>query len=239
MCLISHQLAVGIGVIEDDPTNLWRGHSFGLHRASLAAALYKGDDLHLVAIPTLALPAKFGMQNPGRATFLVAIEGLVNFKSLPFAAQRARAAFVHRQPNAVADEPAGFEIDTENAAELIRAEALLARTHQVDRLQPDVQRDMARLEDGPDLDGERLPAGVALVNADAGALALKRSGAINDAAFRANPTVRPELRLDVGVSSCFAAETGFVKDRLWHRLSPCRRIYNASHRVQSMGANGR
>jgi hypothetical protein len=39
----------------------------------------------------------------------------------------------------------------------------------VDRLKPHMQRNMARLEDGPNLDGEGLAAGIALVDADAGA----------------------------------------------------------------------
>jgi hypothetical protein len=83
----------------------------------------------------------------------------------------------------------------------------------VHSLQPDVHGDMAFLEDGPDLDGERLAASVTLT--------------IYNAAMRAYPTIRPDLSLDVSVGGAFIAKTGFVEDRSRHRSSPCRRIYNA------------
>jgi hypothetical protein len=69
------------------------------------------------------------------------------------------------------DEPAGLDIDAEHASKLVRAKALLRGAHDVDRLQPDVQRHVARFEDGPDLDSKGFAAGVALVNPDTGTFA--------------------------------------------------------------------
>src|SRR6266481_4265882 len=97
----------------------------------------------------------------------------------------------------------------------------------MNRLKPNMQRHMARLEDGSDFDGERLTARVALIDADAGTLALQRPGTIDYAAFRADASVHPKLRFDVGISGGFATETGFVENRPRHQLSPCQRIYNA------------
>src|SRR5690348_6925194 len=90
-----------------------------------------------------------------------------------------------------------------------------------------MQRHVARFEDGANFDGKGLPAGIALVDANPGALTFQRSRAVDYAAMRADPTVWPNLRLDVGVSGALIAETGFVEYGSRHRLSPCRRIYNA------------
>src|SRR5262245_58597065 len=97
----------------------------------------------------------------------------------------------------------------------------------MDCLQPDMQGDVTRFENGPDLNGKWLPAGVALIDADPSALAFQRSRAIDNAAFRAYTPVRPNLRLDVGISGALVAETGLIKNGLRHQLSPCQRIYNA------------
>jgi hypothetical protein len=164
----------------------------------------------------------------GTVPSLPADEGFVRFYKCTLSSKRAGGGVIpHRLANAVADKPAGFEVDPENARELICAEALLRRAHNVHRLEPDMQRDMARFKDGSDLDGERLATSVALVDANAGALAPQQSRAIKDAAMRAYPTVRPNLRFDVGVSGALIAETGFVENGSRHRLSPCQRIYNA------------
>ena len=199
MRLIGAQMAGSIGVVENDLADFASGDGLDLHRACLAAALNEGDDLPLVAIGPLPLPAVLGMQDPSRAAFNVALESLVNLNDLAFAAERTGTALVHHFADAVADEPSGLDVDAKDAGELVYAEALLGRAHQVDRLQPDVQRDVARFEDGPDLDSERLPTRVALVDTDPGALAFQRPRAIYNAAMRAYPTVRPYLRLDVSV----------------------------------------
>lgn len=124
------------------------------------------------------------------------------------------------------DKPSGFEIDTEDTAELVRAEPLLRRAHQVHCLQPNVHRHVTFLEDGPDLDGKRLAAGIALIDADAGALALQRSRLIEDAAMRTDAAIRPDDVLDVGVGRMLVAEAGIVENGLRHRLSPSQRTYN-------------
>lgn len=199
-----------IGVLHDHTTNFASGDVLHLHGAGFPAALDERDDLSLVAITALSLPAVLGMQNPGWRALNVALEGLVNLKGLAFAAERAGTAFVHRLADTMTDEPAGLDIDAENAMKLVRADPLLAGADEMNRLEPDMQWNVARFEDGPDLDGERFPAGIALVYADPGALALERPRAINYAAVWAYPSIRPDLRLDVGVCGALIAETGFV-----------------------------
>src|SRR5208283_5202436 len=84
-------------------------------------------------------------------------KGLVRFDECTFAAERAgRTVIPHRLANAMPDEPASLEIDAKDAAKLICAEAFLRRAHQVHGLKPNMHRNVALLEDGSDLDGERL-----------------------------------------------------------------------------------
>jgi len=147
--------------------------------------------------------------------------GFVCLDEHALAAERTAGLIVaHGFAYAMPDEPTSFEIDAEHAAELICAEALLATPEQMHRLQPDVHGDMAFLKDGSDLDGERLAAGVALVDADPGALALQQPAITDRAAMWAHAPIWPDDRLDVSVGSVFVAETGFVEDGAWHRLSP-------------------
>lgn len=87
---------------------------------------------------------------------------------------------------------------------LVARNALLARRHEKHRLKPEMHRNMARLKDGPNLDGEGLAALVALVGADAGAPAAHLPDALETAAMRADRTFRPNPRLDKGVSGFFA-----------------------------------
>ena len=108
----------------------------------------------------------------------------------------------------MAQEPSTFQRDPEGAVQLVRADALLARCHQVHCLEPNMHRDMAGLHDGADLDRERLTAGVALVEADPVALALERAATADHATMRADPPIRPYPRLDVSVSGCFVVEVG-------------------------------
>src|SRR6202030_2634054 len=126
------------------------------------------------ADPTLALNERdYGLL--GRRSFVSSVpspasnKGFVRLDEHAVAAKRAaRSVITHRLTNAMPDEPAGFEIDAKDAGELICAEALLAAAQQMHCLQPGVHRNVAFLENGADFDGERLPAGIAFVDADPG-----------------------------------------------------------------------
>jgi hypothetical protein len=169
------------------------------------------------------------MQHPSRATFPIHGISFVALDDHAFAAERAIVAVTghHGFADAMPDEPASFEIDAQGAAELVSTETLLAAAHQVHRLQPDVHRHMAFLEDGADFDGERLAAGIALVGTDPGALALQRAALVHNAAMRADAPGGPHNSLDVGIGGLLVAEAGFVKNGLGHDISPCEDLYNA------------
>lgn len=91
-------------------------------------------------------------------------------------------------------EPRGLVADLKGAVELVRGDALLARRHEVEAGQPLVQRDVAALHDGPDRHREILAARGFGAAVDAGLLGRVR--AADHAAARANPAVRPALRLE-------------------------------------------
>ena len=73
--------------------------------------------------------------------------------------------------NPVPDEPCGLHAVPEHPLELAGADAFLGRAHEEDRLEPQVHRDVAVLEYGPDVHGELLAAVIALAQARAGGLA--------------------------------------------------------------------
>src|SRR5580704_4789584 len=226
MQLVSHQSAFGIDAAKDHAAKSRRSEVLDFVRTRPAAAFNESDDRHAITA-SAASPAVLGMQKPSWAAFLVDGIGLIRLGDFAFAPERTGAAFVHRQSDAMADKPAGFEVNAKNATELICREALFAGAHQVHCLEPNVHRHVTLLEDGSDLDGKWLPAGVALVDADPGALSIQLAAVADSAAMRANAPVRPNDRFDVGVGGWFVAEVGFVENGSRHLLSHFQRTYNA------------
>src|SRR6516162_2318048 len=142
---VSHKLAVGVGIPEHRVAESAGLQILNLDRSCPSAALDQGNDGHAVGSAHAALPAELGMQDPLRRASLPSVEGFIDLDGLAFAAERIGAAFVHRQSDAVPEEPAGLEIDPKDASKLICAETFFRRAHEMDRLQPNVQRHMARL----------------------------------------------------------------------------------------------
>ena len=94
---------------------------------------------------------------------------------------------------------------------LVGADALLAGRHQIHRLQPQTQRDVGHLEHRAHRHGEGLAALVALLDANAGALA-DLANPINAAALRANRAIRPDAGLYVSVGRFFVVEEARAVD---------------------------
>jgi hypothetical protein len=126
--------------------------------------------------------------------------------------------FLHRFANAMGEEPSGFHAAFEHPLNLPGADPLLAGAHQVDDLQPQMQRQMAVLEDGPHPYGEGLLAGVALAQAHPGGLALKAADPIliRVPAVRADRTLRPHHRFDMGEGGGLSQELWGVQNGLGH-----------------------
>jgi hypothetical protein len=103
-------------------------------------------------------------------------------------------------------KPRTFESDPQSAMQLVCADTFFTGANKVHCGQPIAHSDMTVLENGPDLHGERLAASVAFVKANPIAFAFKRCGALEHAAMRANAAIRPNARLDIGVSGGFLVE---------------------------------
>lgn len=154
--------------------------------------------------------------------------GLVNLFNLDNPASLAsvpakrsrKAASAHCLTNAVAYEPCRLESDSKGAVQLVRADALLAASDQIERLEPKVHWDVGLLEDGPDSHAELLAADVALVEAEASCLALHLGNALGALAVGANRAMRPQMRLNPGVGGLFVLQV--VERQKRHGESPMR-----------------
>ena len=82
-----------------------------------------------------------------------------------------------------------------------------------------MQRHVARLENGPDLDGERFAARPAIPKAGARALALHLCRLADNAAVRADRTIRPKPALDILDRGFLISKVGNVQKGL-HGRSP-------------------
>ena len=178
-------------------------------RAS-GAAVYEGQHLVLVLITASFLRAL------GLLGAVVTDKGFVHFDGAAALPEYFKAIRLHRLADAVPHEPRGFEGHAEGAVQLVGADALLAGCDQEDGLQPKAQRNMARLEDGPNLHGKRLTAVIALVGAYAGALADHLADSLKTAAMRANGTIWPDARFYKLICRFFIMEVQCGEDGLGH-----------------------
>ncbi len=108
-------------------------------------------------------------------------------------------------------------------AELVAADALLAAAHQVGRLKPQVQLDVAALEHRADRHAALLAAGVALVEARPGRGAAHTLHAIRAAAVRADGAVRPDDALQLRIGGVFVLKEGWLRT-----LAIGRSVYEAN-----------
>lgn len=142
-------------------------------------------------------------------------ERLIRFHDLTSAAQRGREDAVllgHGLANAMGQEPRRLHGAFQHPLNLAGADPLLARAHQVDDLQPQMQRQMRGLEDSPLADRELPFAGVALVKADPRRLAAQAANASRFLAMRADGTIGPKARFDIRERGGFGLELRGVED---------------------------
>jgi hypothetical protein len=189
------------------------------HRADRAATLDQAKHLY-VALAAIGTAAGF---------WRTAKFHIVGLDRLAFAANWAALVRRHGEANAVAKVPRGFESASEHTVELARADAFLAGTEKLDRLQPQVQRQMAVLKDRALAHRKgRATASVALAQPelhDAFRVSLAGLGmdarkpadlVTRSAAMRAYRAGRPKLGFDVFESGFFAEKPRIGKDRFRH-----------------------
>lgn len=205
---VGHDGRLALDLVGQDGADVLRVRPLDMEGPEFSATFNQAENSALMAVTALLL-----------AAFLLADESFVGFHILALAADWGADRRPHGLADAMRHEPRGFEGHPEGAVQLVAADSLLAAAHQEHRLQPEMQRNVAGLENSSDLDGERLPAGVALVGADPGALAGQLAGAVNRPAMRADTTIRPHMSLDNCVSGFFVVKVRGVQNR--HDLSPC------------------
>src|SRR4051812_18863842 len=193
----------------DDRLQIGGINVWDMKRRDVTFALHERDDEFVARVLLCVYPV----------LRLAPYIGFVDLNKLAFAAHAAgELACAHCLANAMGHKPCGFQSDAKSPMQLVSAHPLFGRAKQKHRLQPDMQLDVAGLEDSSDFHSERLATGVALIDADPGALALQRPASSDNPAMRANAAIRPNVRLDESVGGFFAVILRFGQDE--HRLSP-------------------
>ena len=177
-----------------------------------------------------------------RLTLVGADKGFVGFDAAATLTERRKISRAHGFADAMPKEPRTLERAAESAMQLIRADPLLAGRDQENRLQPEPQRNVTRLEDRPDLDRKRLPTVVALVRPNPRALTGHQADALNATAVRADWTARPHARFDEAVGSFFVVKVRGGKYRITHMFSLCknsigRYLGYVKYNIAKLGAN--
>jgi hypothetical protein len=171
-----------------------RGHVRNVETAHRTVPLYQGDNRHLGRNRSIGTVSGFATD-----IGFVAFDGLAGSVQR-LKSQRAEAHRFHAPADPVPEEPCGFHAPTDGPLDLPGGEPLLGRVQEIDHLQPDMQGDVGRPEDGPHPNGKLLPAGIALPQTRPHALALQPAGLADGLAVVANRPARPELRFDMGES---------------------------------------
>lgn len=178
-------------------------------RPDVAATLNEAQDLGIVSTAAEAFRAP-RLARPGHF-------GFVRLNRLAFAAQRAnRTIRGHCRANTVAKEPRGFHAAIQHPLNLPRGDAFLGTAKQVDDLKPQMQGKVAVLKKRAHADCEGLFAGVALVQARTGRLAIQAANAGRFPAMRTNRAIRPKPCLDIRKGGRFVEELRGVQDGLSH-----------------------
>jgi hypothetical protein len=178
---IGHKPGIAVDMASNQRSHIGGGDVRNVQTADPSASLNQGDDWVLVG----GAGADFSPDLPSNV-------GFINLDNPPYAAQRLEADSLHGLADAMGHEPSGFQGHTHSPVDLVAADPLLARCDEVNGLEPNVQRDMAGFEYGPDLHSEWRHAGVALPETRASGLAVESLGSVEHAAFRANRPIWPE-----------------------------------------------
>ena len=205
--LIGHDVSFAVHIGANNRHNVLFPDALDVERTGCASALNEGKDSVLVASAALDLEALFA-----------ANVGFVNLDDPASAAHWGKRAIAHCFADTVSEEPSGFHAAREKALNLAGRNALLARTHKVDDLQPKVQRQVRTLEDGSLPNGELPLAFVATVKAKAARFTLHLMNAlrVSVAAMRASRDMRPQRALDIRKSGDFVIEAGIVESGIGH-----------------------
>jgi len=119
----------------------------------------------------------------------------------------------------MAEKPRGFHATFEHSLDLPSRDSFLAGAHEMDDLQPKMQRQVRVLENRSHPHREGLFASVAFAKAGARRLAVQLADPRGLTTMRANWTIRPKLGFHISESGCFGLEMRGRKNGLGHSES--------------------
>ena len=196
--LIGDEPAVAVDMPGYNRSQIGGGYARNIEAANFAATLDQGYDRAF---------RRDRAEGPiGRLAAHVGFVGLDGFASTAHRLRERPGRLFYRLADAVPKEPGSFHAATERPLKLAGRDPLLGRAHEVERLKPNVQRDVAGLEDASHSDGKLFPAGIALVQAGARCFPVQFADPIGFPAMVADRTIGPELRFDVSESGFFDVE---------------------------------
>jgi hypothetical protein len=193
---VGHQRGFTGNVGADNRSDLCNRSAVDMEAAGGAAALHESQNSIFVA--------------PSGATlglaFLTTDKGFIRFHNLASAAHGLDTDNAHGLTQAMRHKPSSLEGNAQGPMKLIAADAFLAGAQQIHRLNPKPHRNVAGLENGPNLYGKLFAALIAFVKANAGCVAAHLADALGAAAMGAVRTVRPHVGFNPGVSGGFVVE---------------------------------
>jgi hypothetical protein len=203
---VDYEAAISVNVLVEV------GHDAAVienHGADVTATLYEAQNSRVRLLT--ARPA-FGLARVGEC-------GFVGFNRLTSAAHRAGRAGGHNLADTMAEEPSGFHAAIKHPLNLASGDTFLARAKQVNDLKPEMQREMAVLENRSHANREGLLARVALVKASAGGLAVQAANARRFTAMGARRAARPKRGFHIRESGFLRFEMRGRKNGISHGVS--------------------
>ena len=131
---IGHKVRLSGDIGADDRRKIILLDAFDVERAGASLTLNEGENWVLMAVS-----AADGL------AFLAADESFVGFNWSSGTTHGRKIALSHRLADSMAEEPRGLHAARQHPLDLVGRNAFLAGAHQVDDLQPKMQRQDARL----------------------------------------------------------------------------------------------
>jgi hypothetical protein len=180
-------------------------------------------DMEGARLPGLAIDKRqyrvlMAMAAPLDGSLFAPDKSFVGFDNSANPAHWRKRTVAHGFSNSVSEKPSGFHATNEHSLNLAGSNALFASAHQMDDLQPKMQRQMGGLENGPHAHGKWLATLVAFVKAAAGGFASQLANAlfISIAAMRASWAMRPKTTFDISESAFLILELRCGKNGIGH-----------------------
>ena len=204
---IGHYEALSLNVGADYRHNDIFGCALKMKRTGLAAALNQSQNR--VFMPGAPFDLK---------AILAAYVGFIDFNGIISPTHWRKISAPHCLSDTMGEEPSGFHAAREHALNLVGGDAFFAGAHQMDNLEPQMQRKVGTFKDSSLLNSELTLAFVAFVEAKASGLALHLADTVGIcvAAMRANRTMRPKPALHIRESGFLVDEVRGVKNGSGH-----------------------